>query len=348
MRFLKNFQIRQNKIVSIDYILYFKIPEDIKLKCKIVFLALLILGLINGLGKSDSIPFQPGQYERELIHDGIQRTYILHIPPQYNPKKTFPLVLLFHGGGGNAKQALENYGLVEKADTEGFILASLNGTGLLKNRLLTWNVGFGFGYAMRNNLDDIGFTRKVIYDIENIIHIDSKRIYLTGISNGGILCHFLAAKLSDKIAAISPIVATVGGKKSAEGSCFLPSQPNEAVSVIAFNGLLDKHIPFEGGLQKKSVGDPVWVKSGQDSLAFWVTANQCTPTPLIEINNEDEYKKITYSKCEKDSAVVQYVILNQGHAWPGGKKPRMRADTPSQTVHATDLMWTFFKTHPKN
>jgi polyhydroxybutyrate depolymerase len=312
-----------------------------------IVIALTIIWAFFLPAHSEAIHLEPGQYERVLIHDGIHRTYILHIPPQYDPQKAFPLVLLFHGGTGNAKQALDNYGLVEKANREGFVLVAPNGTGRLKTRLLTWNVGFGFGYAMRHNIDDIGFTRKLITEIEDTISIDPQRIYATGISNGGILCHFLAAELSDRIAAIAPVVATIGGKKSIDEQYILPPRPNEAVSVIAFNGLLDERIPYSGGIQKKSVGKPVWVKSGQETQVFWVVVNHCTATPHIEVNKYDEYEKITYDRGIDNSEVIQYLIFNQGHAWPGGKKPRMGADTPSKTVNATDLMWEFFQKHPK-
>jgi polyhydroxybutyrate depolymerase len=313
-----------------------------------IFIALISIWVFLLPAHSEAIHVKPGQYEKDLIHDGIRRTYIVHIPPHYDPQKAFPLVLLFHGGSGNAKQALDNYGLVEKANKEGFVLVAPNGTGILKNRLLTWNVGFGFGYAMSHNIDDIGFTRKLINELEENLRIDPQRIFATGISNGGILCHFLAAQMSDKIAAIAPVVATIGGKRTIDEEYILPSQPNEAVSVIAFNGLLDEHIPYSGGLQKKSIEKPVWVKSGQEMHAFWIKANHCTSIPHIEWNEHDEYKKITYDKGINDSEVIQYLIFNQGHAWPGGKMPRIRgADTPSKTVNATDLMWEFFKKHPK-
>jgi len=81
--------------------------------------------------------------------------------------------------------------------------------------------------------------------------------------------------------------------------------------------------------------------------SFWAKVNQCTSIPQIEVHKHDEYKKITYDRGINDSEVVQYLIFNQGHAWPGGKKPRMKADAPSKTVNATDLMWEFFKKHPK-
>ena len=291
---------------------------------------------------------RPDQYKETLVHNGVHRSYILHIPPQYDSKKKLPLVLLFHGGGGNARQALASYGMAKTADKEGFILVAPNGSGRFKNRFLTWNVTFGFGYAKRNNTDDIGFVTKLISKLQSELRIDPKRIFATGISNGGFLCHFLAAHLSGKIAAIAPIAASIGGKESSEADFILPPVPKHPVSVIAFNGLMDKHIPYSGGIQKKhATRKPIYVTSAQEMHRFWIKANRCDSKSKVEENKTRQYRKITYSKGDDNTEVIQYLIFNLGHAWPGGKKPRPRADTPSNNVKATDLMWEFFKKHPK-
>jgi polyhydroxybutyrate depolymerase len=154
---------------------------------------LIILFLIPAATWSQDLHYQPGQYAETIIDGRLQRNFILHLPPRYDSQKDLPLVLAFHGGGGSAQQLLDSCGLAAKADKEGFILVAPNGTGIFRKRLLTWNVGFGFGYAMRSHIDDIGFVHKLIEKLEGALRIDPKRIFATGISNGGILCHFLAA-----------------------------------------------------------------------------------------------------------------------------------------------------------
>jgi polyhydroxybutyrate depolymerase len=311
------------------------------------FALVSLLLMVPLTGRAAALPQQPGEYELTLVHGGLERTYILHLPPQYDGHSPLPLVLAFHGGGGNARQLLESSDLGARADRDGFILVAPNGTGRFREHLLTWNVGFGFGYAMRHHIDDIGFVRQLLDTLESGLSIDRRRVFATGISNGGILCHFLAASLSSRIAAIAPIVGCVGGRKAENEPMIMPPRPASPVAVIAFNGALDKHIPYAGGRQLESVGRPVFVTSADTMHAFWERANHCEGPPDIEDHSADQYKVIAFSRGCRGAEVVQYLILDQGHAWPGGKKPRFFADAPSTHVSADDVMWAFFKAHPK-
>lgn len=311
----------------------------------LLFLATLFIAAPAAIAAD--FPKAPGEYTITLAHAGQDRSYILHLPPQYDGHKALPLVLAFHGGGGNARQLLGSNHLVAVAEREGFILVAPNGSGRFKHKLLTWNVGFGFGYAMKHDIDDIGFVRKLLDELEDELNIDSRRIYATGISNGGFLCHFLAAHLPDRIAAIAPIVASIGGKKKASDPMMMPPKPASPVAVIAFNGGKDKHIPYAGGKQIKSVGKPVYIASAKQTQLFWTRANGCNNSPEIETDPAGHYQIITYGKGCMGREVVQYLIRDQGHAWPGGAKPRFFADKPSPYVSADDVMWTFFKNHPK-
>jgi polyhydroxybutyrate depolymerase len=117
------------------------------------------------------------------------------------------------------------------------------------------------------------------------------------------------------------------------------------VSVIAFNGLQDTYIPYEGGLMKKKLGEPVEMLSASDTLDFWVSANGCNTEAIVEKRKHST--RYTYGGGKNGTEVVQYAITNQGHAWPGGRSPDASADKPSRDVSANDLLWDFFASHPK-
>jgi len=309
------------------------------------WLALLLL--LTAPALAAELPQQPGEYELITHHAGRERGYILHLPSQYDGKRKLPLLLAFHGGGGNARQLLNSNSLANLADRKGFVLVAPYGSGKFKKRFLTWNVGFGFGYAMEHRVDDIGFVRQLLDELETELRIDPGRIYATGISNGGILCHFLAAHLSGRITAIAPIVAAVGGRRSADEPMIMPPVPASPVAVIAFNGMRDERIPYTGGRQIRSVGDPVYVAPAETMHAFWTKANHCSESPKVEEHTVDRYRVLTFAKGCAGHEVVQYQLLDQGHAWPGGKRPRFFADKPSPDVSADEAMWEFFRTRSK-
>lgn len=285
---------------------------------------------------------------KSIEYAGSSRHYLISIPPNYSLKRRYPLLLVFHGGGGNPGQVLQTSDIVKRAAKENWILVAPAGSGPFANRLLTWNVGFGFGYAMRNYVDDIGFVGYLLGLLKSNYSIDARRIYATGISNGGILCHLLAAELSDQIAAIAPIVATAGGRAREQTQWTVPRTPKQPVSIIAFNGALDQRVPEQGGWQKKATGhNRVEMWSVKQTIGFWVQHDRCNDTPTVQTNGPKQYRRVTYSACRAGSEVVQYLLLNQGHAWPGGKKGYWRADEPSRLISANELMFAFFKRHPK-
>ena len=130
---------------------------------------------------------KPGGHELALTVGQRERTYLVHLPPVYDGKRSLPLVIVLHGGGGNAEGAARMTGFSEKADREGFVVVYPNGSGRLKTRLLTWNSGNCCGYAMDQNVDDVGFIRVLIDEFVKTRAIDPKRVFVTGMSNGGMM-----------------------------------------------------------------------------------------------------------------------------------------------------------------
>ncbi len=308
---------------------------------RVGFICGFVLALIAGVFPASAAPLK-----QSIQWAGAERYYLINLPRGYSDHSQCPLLLVFHGGGGNPEQVLKSSDILDRAEREGWILVAPAGSGRLK-RFLTWNVGFGFGYAMTANVDDIGFVNRLMEVLKEAYRIDPDRVYATGISNGGILCHMLAGHLSDKIASIAPIVATAGGRPKGRTEWMHPPVPTNSVSVISFNGLLDRSIPLAGGLQQHSVAEPVEVWSAQQTIDFWVRQDRCRPDPTVERNDAAQYERSDYTGGTGGSEVVQYVLLNQGHAWPGGKKGYMLGDEPTSLFSANAMMFEFFNRHPK-
>jgi polyhydroxybutyrate depolymerase len=227
----------------------------------------------------------------------------------------------------------------EKADQAGFIAVYPSGSGRLP-RALTWNGGNCCGYAMVNNIDDVAFIRKLLDDLASVVNVDARRVFATGISNGGILAYRLASELSDRIAAIAP----VGGPMGTE-TC----HPKRPVSVMHFHGTDDEFAPYKGGKGKGISGTNFY--SVEHSIQAWIKVNGCQPEPeVIELPDKANDGTTITQKTYKDGKIGAEVILvtihGGGHTWPG-QQPRIEfLGKSTKNASANDLMWSFFQWHP--
>jgi polyhydroxybutyrate depolymerase len=297
------------------------------------FLALSVLACARSF---NTIPSQSTDKLHTLTFDGLQRSYILHIPVPFDDGHPLPLVFDFHGGEGNAQSQMRMSGFNALADEKTFIVVYPNGSGLLGDKHLTWNGGTCCGYSVNHNIDDVGFIRALLADIETSYKVNPKRVYATGLSNGGIFSYRLACDASDLFAAIGPVSGTLN---------ISPCEPKEPVSIIHFHGTADEHVPYDGGMGDKSLAG-VPFTSVKDSIDFWVKYDKCADTPQTDKFSDVQHD--IYSNCADGTGVELYTISGGKHAWPGSNGPAWPGgDQPTQSISASTLMWDFFSSHPK-
>ena len=301
------------------------------------------LVLCMSLWSGDHLP--TGDHQRWLEVGGRSRNYLVHLPPETKRPMIgdhvakWPVVLVFHGGGSNAEIMSRFTGMNETADKAGFIAVYPNGTGRL-DRVLTFNGGNCCGYAERQNIDDVAFVRALLDDLVKVSPIDEKRIFATGMSNGGIMSYRLASELSDRIAAIAP----VGGPMGTE-TC----HPKQPVPVLHFHGTDDKYAPFKGGRGDNSLTQTDFY-SVEHSINTWVKANGCdskpteTELPDKAIDGTQVIRKV-WGNGRAGSEVILIEIRGGGHTWPGHPSGAKFLGTTTRDINANDLMWEFFQRH---
>ena len=272
--------------------------------------------------------------------DGTSRTYRIHLPNDRAPSQPTALVVVFHGGGGNAENAARMSGMDAKADKEGFIAAYPNGTGGRANAmLLTWNAWRCCGAALDNNVDDVAFVRALVDAVAREYPVDRKRIYATGISNGGMLAYRVGCELGDVFAAIAPVAGALNSFDCGSGP---------PVSVIVFHGTADKHVRFEGGKPITAFDRHVRADNAVPfAIDTWKQRDKCEGQPAREHTGSVWHTSLS---CADGTAVELYAIEGGGHAWPGGRKGIRfgNVDAPTAEISATDAMWDFFARHPKH
>jgi len=271
---------------------------------------------------------QSGSTSMTLKYGKRVRLYILHVPPSYDPGSAVPLVMVLHGATQSPESAESMSHMNDLADKYGFIVVYPGGTGRNADMMPTWNAGNCCGYALTNNVDDVGFLRALIDELEHDYAVDRKRVYVTGISNGAMMSYRVACELSDKVAAIAPV----------EGALNVDCAPAERVSVIVFHGTADHLVPFDGGTTPFQIGQKRTDNSVSGAISLWVKRDGCSPTP--EHAETREVHTDIYSGCAEGTGVALYAIQGGHHMWPG-------LPISGNRVNASQIMWEFFQAHPK-
>jgi polyhydroxybutyrate depolymerase len=287
-------------------------------------------------------PLTAGTHEISITSNDLERQYFVHVPAKPAPAAGRPVVLVFHGGGSNAKVTILYTGMNQLADREGFLVVYPEGTGLLE-AAKTFNAGICCGYAQRRNVDDVQFTRDLLDDLGRRTNLDPKRVFATGISNGGMIAYRLASELSDRIAAVAPVAGTIGS-----GAI----QAKRPVSVMHFHGTKDEFVNYTGGFGPRA-STKVDFTSVEETIARWAKHNGCTVPAMAESLPDAvaDGMSVTRKACgpgKEGTEVVLYTIEGGGHTWPG-RESRLAGNVlgPStKDIDANELMWEFFQRHP--
>ena len=281
----------------------------------------------------------PGEHIRSLEVDGQTRSYLIHVPPCYDGSQPTPVVLAFHGAGTNGAIMALSSGLNSKADEAGFVVVYPNGTGK-GNFFLVWNSGGFHGPNADQLPDDVKFVDHLLDDLATVVNADPKRVYATGMSNGGMMCYRLASELSERIAAVAPVAGTMAVDRP---------RAKRPVPVIHFHGTADRLVPFEGPAEKTTRF--LSFKSVEETVRFWATANGCRRAPQKTdlpdtADDGTTVRRETYEPGKDGAEVVLYVIEGGGHTWPGQHWPVLLLGNTSSDISANDLIWEFFQKHP--
>jgi len=250
---------------------------------------------------------------RALQFAGKKRTYLLTAPYDAAAAPR-PLVVAMHPYPGTGAVMAELTGFSALAEAEGFLVAYPDGLDGAFNAIICCG-----------NEDDVGFIAAMIQKISHDHRVDPERIYATGISNGGDMTYKLAARLPGVFAAIGPVSGGMSGDWMQMKDGSLPSTPT---SLITFYGKKDRYQAVFG------IG-----------AKFWLQKQDCaSKTSTVEGTNIE----LTQGTCPNGSEAAIYALPDMGHAWPGsdGTETRMLGYEASP-LNATEMIWQFFKDHPK-
>ena len=261
-----------------------------------------------GTGGSATCPAgsaKPADGKKTILVGTTSRSYYLHIPAKYDGTKPAPLVVDFHGLGGDGTGEAGSNPYKAVIDPEGVVSAypdgvnGTNGTG--------WNLG-----PCCTSVDDVAFAKALVQDVAKVACIDLKRVYAVGYSLGGGMVHVLACNAADVFAAVSPAASDL--IKETVDSC----KPVRPITEITFRGTADSAVAYGGG----SMGSFTNI-GAKATFQKWSEIDQCTGSPSAEDSNGCS----TYSSCAAGVQVTLCTKQGGGHdpgnasvSWPVLKK----------------------------
>lgn len=252
-----------------------------------------------------------------------------------------PLVVVLHGGGGRALQIARYTGFEGQAAKSGFALVIPQG---VKRR---WNDGRQVNRSPKTN--DVGFLRATVQAVlRKNSRIDPRRVFFTGISNGGFMSLRMACDASDLVAGVAAVTAQFNGPLSRRCRATRP------VPLLLMNGTEDPLVPYNGG----SVGGRFFSRgiaaSTDATIAFWRKRNVCaangavTRLPNIDKTDGVTIVRTAWTACRTGAPVILYKLIGGGHTWPG-KRPYLPAriiGRSSRDMDGTAAIWRFFASLP--
>lgn len=297
-----------------------------------------------------------GSYAFSFTFGGRHRDYLLHVPPAAALGRPLPLVLNLHGATQNAQLEEITTGMDGSADENGYLVAYPDGTRI--SRVLTpdpvakqaqygWNAGQCCGLPVTRHIDDVGFLLEVIADVASRTPVDRRRVYMTGMSNGGMMAYAMAAEASDHVAAIASVSGQV------ELATIHPSRP---VPTLEFHSVDDPIAKWDGTPNP----DPKLRFSVLDGIHQWVRADGCSPDPhdaprivgaRRSVSAGETATLVTYAGCRAGTEVALWRLTGSGHVWPGSTLNTGPPDTwilagvgrGTVLVDANQAMWQFFE-----
>ena len=254
-----------------------------------------------------------------LTIGGRVRLYTIFRPSSLALAKPLPLVIALHGYTQDSTGMATSTHFDDQASSAGFVVVYPQGIDD------SWNAGTCCGTAQSQKVDDVGFIRQLIDRLVKAGGIDPKRVFVTGLSNGGAMAHRLACALSDRIDAVA----------SVSGALIISTcKPARPISVLEMHGTGDLLVPFGGG----TTAGLGYFQPTMTFMKRWVNIDHCTSTPTVS------QMKITrtssWTGCRGGAVVVLQAIAGASHGWFGG--PNALSGEPA----ATQAVWAFFSGLP--
>jgi polyhydroxybutyrate depolymerase len=267
-------------------------------------------------------------FEVTVKTKGDDRTALVHVPATYDPTRPTAVVLNLHGLGNTPERQKEITGFDRLADERGFIAVYPRGKQIAGSPSC-WNAGGCCSVCVTLRVDDTDFIKVLLDRITADACVDPKRVYAVGHSNGAMMTHALACRMSDRIAAIADV---------AGADVDAPCDPLRPVPHLHVHGTADGLVPFDGR------GFPFGWPAVPTMIDAWSARDRCTGGPVETFRKGAAH--CNTRACGDGAEVELCTVDGGGHSWPGGPAQSSDAIPVNQDLDASARMVDFLFRHP--
>ena len=242
---------------------------------------------------------------------GLERTYQVHTPKNYDPSVRYPVILSFDGMEGSAAR-MKGYAGLDELPALVVYLDALPGA----RGFSSWE---GAPYSVDGGRD-VEFVKTLIETLPLNFCVDETQVFAVGMSNGGAFATIVGCELGDTIKA----VASVSG--AYYSTC---KREQRTPSLLVLHSTSDQQVPFEGSVARHLPHVQQWVNEQ-------ARARQC------KAKGKEKREGLVYyqdwHECDDMSLLRFVTIQKQEHGWlsvPYAQK----TNTPS----TAEYIWQFFE-----
>ncbi len=282
---------------------------------KFIIIFIIFINCLNNIKIKD-----PDSTFFYLEYEGLLRKNLFLYPKNYetinfnlsNKIITYPLVIVLHGGGGSIESIIKltKGRIIELKEYYKFFL--LIPEGYHKQ----WNDGryIPSSDAHSKNINDSAYIKYVIDFLIKNYPINKEKIFIFGISNGGMMSFRFACDYPEYIKGFASIAATM--PLHLVEKC---KYKNKNLNFILIHGTEDPLVPYNGGEVKVFFRKRGNVISAEETISFWSKYNLCSNIPeKIILNKDPSTPTEVYSYKCNNTFIRFYKIIHGGHTWPGG------------------------------
>jgi polyhydroxybutyrate depolymerase len=275
---------------------------------------------------------------------GSERSYVM-VVPKGAERRRLPVVVALHGALMDGRGMQRTFALDGVGAREDFITVYPDGI----NR--RWNDGRRQPWR-RPGPDDVAFLVRLARHLVDRGHADPRRLYLAGVSNGGMMAFRVACEAPGTFTAYAAIAANM--PVGLAERC----RPGKGVPMLIMNSTRDPLIPWKGG-PLGFAGRHGRLISTEESVAFWKRNNGCRgerqrrPLPDKDPRDGSTVMAEQFKGCRSGAPVVLIAIEGGGHLPPGsevgGGRPVVEAilGKANRDISAADIAWKFFRRFPE-